>query len=611
MYVLYPSDRRRDSLVGEAGPEVDPFAHLRWVDSLSDSVRVVIADSLAGVIAPLRERIAKLHRHADSIMAVLYPPPPPEPEPVVEAAVADTLVLLPPETDTLARPGWTAPEAFSLSTTTDTLILSPAVDTLILSPPPDTLPVPVPPSMPEPEPEPEPERTEPPEVVDLRAKASRLTTRADSLASAENYIRPRTIGPDMGTGVLDSLARLRLDSISRADSLVRIDSIRIADPKAYKRLKKAEARRLKAQRQRLAAERREAKFAEKAAARLEKQRLRAEKRAAKAAEKAAAIAARRRSAGRRGYLPPADSLAVADSLARDSLRRLDSLPPLDSLAGLDSLPPRDSARRDTTMRIFRGWRNVKIWREDMQAVADSMVGFSVDSTLHMYRDPVMWHADSQITADSITLYTANEQIDHAEFFGNPIMGSQIGGPRSRQFNQVKGRTMTSWFRDGELHRHDTHGNAQAYYYMQEEEEQPDGTTAMSEALTFIVVTSDNMSFIFEADSLRYIVARQDVEDHVFPMDQIPPTQPTQIQGFVWRPERQPTLRDVFDRTVRPTEREFYEGLARPEVPVAARIDRRREYLIQNRMWADRTDPLPAYAVEFREKYQPPPVQPQQ
>jgi hypothetical protein len=436
-------------------------------------------------------------------------------------------------------------------------------------------------------------------VVELRLSAEELTATADSLAAAERYIRPRTATSGPQSGVADSLSRLRLDSIARADSLVLVDSLRQFQPKAYKALQKAEARRLKAERARLAAEKREAKF-------LEKQRLREEKRAARAAGKAASIAARRRSVKRKGS--PADSLVVADSLSLvDSIRRLDSLlPPADTLAAIDSLPPRDSTTADTTLRIFRGWYNVKIWRKDMQAVADSMVGFSVDSTLHMYLGPIMWHADSQITADSITLYTARQQIDHAEFFGDPIMASQIGGPTSRQFNQVKGREMSSWFVDGELRRHDTRGNAQALYYMQEEEEEADGSTVMSDALAFLPLTAANMSFLFEADSLRYIVAREAPDYDVLPIEQIPGTQATQLQGFSWKPERKPSLGDVFDRRVRPTERPFYEDLARPDFPVAARIDRRREYLIANRMWADRIDPLPAYAIEFRERYAPPP-----
>ncbi len=590
MFVRYPSDgRRRDSLDGAAaGGEEDRFAHLKWVDSLPDSVRLAMADSLAPVIAGLHEQIASLHRRADSIMTVLYPPPP-EPEVPAPASdplhVADTLPVLevPPVGDTLPVVE-TRPVADSLTATT--------------APQPETVPEP------ESQPEPEPEKTVPPEVVEMRLRAEELAAEADSLSTAEGYIRPRPVHVPVSNAA-DSLARLRLDSTKRADSLLRMDSLRITDPKAYRILQKAETKRLKAEKTRLAAERREAKFAAKAATRVEKQRLRAEKRAAKAATKAAEIARRRRLARRGNDGALLDSLARADSLApavRDSLLRSDSLSRLDPLARLDSLPPSDSASADTTFRIFRGWYDVRIWRKDMQAVADSMVGFSVDSTIHMYRDPILWHADSQITSDSMVIYTAGQQIERAEFFGNPVMGNQIGGDGSRQFNQVKGRRMESLFKDGEIYRHNTYENAQAYYYMQEEEMQPDGSTVMSEALAFLVATAARISFLFEADSLRDIRMYEGVDYNVFPMDQIPGTQPTQMQGFTWRINRKPALSDVFDRRVRSSERTFHEGLARPEFPIAARIGRRREYLISNRMWADRSDPLPAYAIEFRRKY---------
>jgi hypothetical protein len=308
---------------------------------------------------------------------------------------------------------------------------------------------------------------------------------------------------------------------------------------------------------------------------------------------------------------PVSETPYPDSLARaDSLSRLDSLMPHlidspESLSTSDTL----STAPDTTMRIFRGWRNVKIWRPDMQGVCDSIVGFSVDSTLHMHLSPILWHAENQIVADSITLFTVGQQIEHAEFWGNPIMGSQVGDSLSRQFNQVKGRSMTSWFEDGELRRHDTDTNAEALYYMQEEERGADGGTFLSEPVAFLVMTAANMSFLFETDSLRYIVPRDVVDYTVYPIDKIPGTQPTRLQGFDWRIARKPSLADVFDRMVRPSERTFHEELPEPGFPIAARIDRRREYLIENRMWGDRTDPLPGYAVEFRrERYQPPPEQ---
>jgi hypothetical protein len=86
------------------------------------------------------------------------------------------------------------------------------------------------------------------------------------------------------------------------------------------------------------------------------------------------------------------------------------------------------------------------------------------------------------------------------------------------------------------------------------------------------------------------------------MDQIPATQPRTMQGFSWKIERKPALGDVFDRRKRPSERAYHDSLPRPAFPIAARIERRKEYLTNNRMWSDRSDPLPPYAIDFRRKY---------
>ncbi len=280
-----------------------------------------------------------------------------------------------------------------------------------------------------------------------------------------------------------------------------------------------------------------------------------------------------------------DSLAIVDSLAQlDSLTRI-RLDSLENLTAADSLASEPAA--DTVYRIVRGWHNVRIWSNGTQAVCDSVVGFSVDSTMHMYIHPVLWYDQNQVVSDSITMFAVGGVIHRAEFYSNPIMSSEIS---RGQHNQSKGRTMTAWFRDNAVYRHDIYGNAEALYYMQEE--------GNPEPMAFLVATSSDMTFLIENKLIRYIVARDNVEWPVYPMDQIPNTQPTELRGFRWYGHRRPVREDVFDRQIRPSERVEYESRPLPEFPIAARIQKRREYLISNRMWGDRTDPLPAHAVEF-------------
>jgi lipopolysaccharide export system protein LptA len=620
MFVLYPSDGKvRDTLP----PAVDPNAHLKWADSLPDSVRTTIADSLKVVISGINSEVTSLRRVSDSIMKVLYP----EPEIPKPDSVTIKLDSLPAVADSLdnASPMEQVREQLpdSLSEQSGSALLKlleqeiPAGMSQLVS---DSIDVAalkkVLESAPEPKAESEPEKYIPPEVVAMRSDIEKLTSRVDSLSAAERYIRPKRSSAGTGGGAVDSLALT--DSLARVDSLAHLDSLSHLDKKALKRYQKAERQRLKAERaaakralraekEALRAKKEAAetlRMAEKEAERAEKRALKAEEAARKAAEKVAAkyrkaaqkVADRRaaEAAAARGEAERqwmvVNRLRTPDSLSRlDSLAKLDSLSRINSLARLDSLQhsTEPAEQADTTLRIVRAWHDVKIWRTDMQVICDSLVGFSTDSTVRMYLNPVLWHGDSQIVCDSLTLFTNGENIDRAEFYGNPIMGSSID---NTQFNQVKGRTMTAWFRDNAVYRHDVFGNAESYYYIQEE-----GDPA---PVAFIVATSSDMTFLLEEQFVRYIISRDNVEWPVYPIEQIPSDQPTVLQGFKWMPERKPSLEDVFDRRIRPTERAFHEALELPKFPIAAKINRRREYLIENRLWADRTDPLPPYALEF-------------
>jgi lipopolysaccharide export system protein LptA len=574
MYVIYPSDKPRTETADSVS---DPLAHLRRFDSLPDSVRISIADSLRSVISGLRHTTDSLRRTSDSIMEVLYPTPlpvvPPAYTPDSLLYVRDTLsvpdslaqTILPPPLldnpsvldDTLPQLIDTLPEVMFSDTIPSLIDSLPVADSLSTPETPEIFEV--------------PENPAPPEVVEMRGKASEITVRIDSLQQAESYIRPKVEESPEDVAVRDSLARFTADSLARVDSLAFVDSLFKFHPKEYKKLEKTEAKRIKE----------ELKAAKKA----EKLRLREEKRAAKEAERAAKLAARRKR-----VWSIEDSLRMTDSLrTTDSLRMVDSLRIADSLllTSLDSLPAEPESEQDTTERIWRGWYNVKVWRKDVQVVCDSIVGFSRDSTVRLYTEPVLWNQGSQIVSDSLTIFTGNGNIERVEFFGDPIMSSEVA---PKQYNQVTGKSMISLFRDGEVYRHNVLENAQALYYAMEE--------GYTDPVTFIVLTAGNISFVMEDETVRYIIPRENVSWPVYPIDKIPTDQSGELKGFEWYSNRQPVLEDVFDRRIRPAERAFYDSLPLPAFPVAARIDRRREYLISNRMWADRTDPLPAYAVDY-------------
>lgn len=250
-------------------------------------------------------------------------------------------------------------------------------------------------------------------------------------------------------------------------------------------------------------------------------------------------------------------------------------------------------------RVMVAYRNVKLFRSDFQAVCDSLLTFSIDTTIHMHIEPVMWNSDNQIKSDLAVIYIKNEQLDKAVYTGgkdgNPIMSSELS---YGNYNQVTGKVIEAYFADNELYRTDANGNGQTYYYMQDEQ--------TGEYQGFLVVECSDITFLIVNREVEDIIYRGNPAYAIFPMDQIPADQEQQLPNFVWVGERRPSKEDVFNREILPTEREAYEAMSQPEFPLTDKINKKRNSLVKSGMWQDRTDDISDIAREFiryvEEKY---------
>ncbi len=336
---------------------------------------------------------------------------------------------------------------------------------------------------------------------------------------------------------------------------------------------------------------------EKRVAKLEEQRRREELRSEKQEERARRrLEARLRKTARKGDLLPAvdfeeptqaDTLPGADTLAVPAADSALLRATLDASAAPDSLAGADSSAVEPLYRLVKGFRNVKIYRTDFQAVCDSLTAQSLDSTLHLYIRPVIWNGENQITSEVMDLYTERQQLQRAEFVGEPMMVSRID---TLHYNQIAGKRMTAFFRENKIFRNDVNGNVRTIFYVEDGE--PAEVTMMS------TVESGDASFYIEENQVVWIVYRNEIEDAFYPLDQVPATQEPYLKGFSWEGARRPVLGEVFDRRVRPSERDAREALPRPTFPIMQRMDAYRKQLLEEGRWADRRDEVDPETVEW-------------
>src|SRR5690606_7327025 len=156
--------------------------------------------------------------------------------------------------------------------------------------------------------------------------------------------------------------------------------------------------------------------------------------------------------------------ALTQNLAADSILREQSIIPTgneaDSLmAGAiaalarpttDTIPA-DLLDNDTAKtRIIKAYYNVRLFKSDLQAVADSVYYGYPDSMMRFFGRPMIWAQGSQMTADTIFMQVRNEQLDNMILLGNAFMvNTQLD---SSKYNQVKGRRITGFVTNNALDR---------------------------------------------------------------------------------------------------------------------------------------------------------------
>lgn len=273
-------------------------------------------------------------------------------------------------------------------------------------------------------------------------------------------------------------------------------------------------------------------------------------------------------------------------MARDSMN-IDSLA-ADSLA-VDSLNVEPPFPADSTYKMIKAYRNVRMYRTDTQLVCDSLTLLNTDSIIRLYRDPILWSETNQVTSDSMAIYTRNEAIDKVHFMGDPIMGVEID---TMYYNQVKGKEMIAYFADGNLQRNDVNGNAQTIYYLQDE--------GSPEVTALMYIESAGITFYLVDGGIDKISYKQNPEYVIYPMTMIPETQKLRLDNFAWHDDKRPSRDSIVDRTIRPTRREDAMTQQKPRFRITDRINYDRRRLTENRMWEDRVDELSPEIIEWRD-----------
>jgi lipopolysaccharide export system protein LptA len=178
------------------------------------------------------------------------------------------------------------------------------------------------------------------------------------------------------------------------------------------------------------------------------------------------------------------------------------------------------------------FHHVQFYRHDLQGKADSLAYMLSDSVLHLYNDPVLWSQGNQIEADSVFIVFKNEQIHTLNLIDNSFMVLQ---DTMNNFNQLKGKVMTGYFKKNDLQRLEVLGNSESLFYALDEED--NSLVGINRTLC------SNMTIRFRDNRAINISFYVNVESTFIPPHELEEPD-TRLKGFIWREDERPILAEM-------------------------------------------------------------------
>jgi lipopolysaccharide export system protein LptA len=187
---------------------------------------------------------------------------------------------------------------------------------------------------------------------------------------------------------------------------------------------------------------------------------------------------------------------------------------------------------ENDQRHLYAYYGVRFFKSDLQGKCDSLYYSTADSILKMYNDPVLWSGRNQLTAAFIEVRTKNREINQLYLDSIAFI---INMSDTSKYNQIKGRTMTGYFRDSDLYRLDVNGNGQTVYYVKDE----NGYTGVN------LAESSDITIMFSGNEVDRINFKVKPNAVLYPLD-LAPEEELLLDDFVWYESQRPVSKnDIF------------------------------------------------------------------
>lgn len=220
---------------------------------------------------------------------------------------------------------------------------------------------------------------------------------------------------------------------------------------------------------------------------------------------------------------------------------------------------------DSMFREMRAFHKVRFYRTDVQGVCDSLVFSTKDSCLTMYDNPILWNENQQLIGEKVLIYMNDSTIDWAHIVNQALSVEQID---TTMYNQVSGKEMKAFFRDGEMKKVEVIGSVRLVYYPMDSD---------STLIGMNVSETSQLDIYLEQQKLDHMVMSPKSNGTLYPLPQIPKGK-DKLDNFVWFDYIRPLNKDdIFEWRAKKAGDELKKNIRGPiELPNQHLFDQQKK-----------------------------------
>lgn len=199
--------------------------------------------------------------------------------------------------------------------------------------------------------------------------------------------------------------------------------------------------------------------------------------------------------------------------------------------------------KDSIYNGATGYANVRIFRNDVQGICDTLYYSARDSVINLRGEPVLWSDNNQLSGEVIKAFSENKKIKRIQLIKSAMA---IQREDSISFNQLSGKEIIAHLDSSQLRKVNVNGNAETIFYPRDDKDS-----------TLVGLNKTESSFVtlyIKNKKMERIVMTSASSGIMYPLGQLKGGE-TFLKNFFWLEKERPlTSADVlknFPKAPRP------------------------------------------------------------